>query len=182
MYIFIQCILIMDLASGVCHCCTMGLPPEETFLSIHSSWMPWLKPSVTDWGGGGDGGHRRSLLCLWSASLSFSSVRTNLWRNLTYGLRRMSGGGAPRLFSMYIITPYDISTYFIGLKRKQAYYQNETIHTFCFPDMIRATLRPFFFCVYFEATCPRASFQTSRQLSKGGVPVSACGHFLSHNF
>ncbi len=40
----------MDLASGLCHYCTMGLPPEKLFLSIHSNWMPWLKPSVTDRG------------------------------------------------------------------------------------------------------------------------------------
>lgn len=40
---------MMDLASGLCHYCTMGLPPEKLF-SIHSNWMPWLKPSITDWG------------------------------------------------------------------------------------------------------------------------------------
>lgn len=31
MYIFTECILIMDLASGLCHYCTMGLPPEKLF-------------------------------------------------------------------------------------------------------------------------------------------------------
>lgn len=40
----------MDLASGLCHYCTMGLPPQKLFLSIHSNWMPLLKPSVTDRG------------------------------------------------------------------------------------------------------------------------------------
>lgn len=159
MYIFTYCILMMDLVSGLCHYCTMGLPPEKLF-SIHSNWMPWLKPSITVVAGG---------LCSACEVVSINTIQCQdrgscmeaagylLCGNpFTWALCVSAGVTAclalMRLCFVHIyMTPYNISAYFIGQQDTGVLpeWDNPCIlHT-----DINNTLRPFI-----QGTYPRVSF------------------------
>lgn len=116
----------MDLASSLCHYRTVGLPPEKLF-SIHSNWMPWLEPSITDWGE--TSCCSGALQCLWSGLHQCSWV----WGTGQLNGRQAAGyllcgkpfirawrvGWSYSVFDpgeavLYIMTPYNISAYFIG--------------------------------------------------------------------
>lgn len=65
----------MDLASGLCHYCTMGLPPEKLFyLYIPIGCLDSSLLLQTE----GDSCHRRSYAVLAKWSPLFCSLRTNL--------------------------------------------------------------------------------------------------------
>lgn len=125
----------MDLASGV-PLLHHGTASWETFLSVHSNWMPLLKPPVTHWG------RRLSWEVFCSARkvvsiILFSEKKCDVRRGRlhgssgatycvgtrSYGRHVMPGVSAPRLFRpnkatfcVHRKTPYNISTWFVGQK------------------------------------------------------------------
>lgn len=136
MYIYLPYLIHqMDLASGV-PLLHHGTASWETFLSVHSNWMPLLKPPVTHWG------RRLSWEVFCSARkvvsiILFSEKKCDFRRERlhgssgatycvgtrSYGRHVMPGVSAPRLFRpnkatfcVHRKTPYNISTWFVGQK------------------------------------------------------------------
>lgn len=128
MYIFACCILLMDLASGLCHYCTVGL---QTNFSIYTFQVDALTQSLrlqNEW----DRCPRRSLQCL------LSCLYDVVWRQQAVQDDSMEAAAAPpplcgnplsRVFmfvcgpnkSMFCTyeKPYNISTYFIEQKQNR---------------------------------------------------------------
>lgn len=153
----------MDLASGV-PLLHHGTASWETFLSVHSNWMPLLKPPVTHWG------RRLSWEVFCSARkvvsiILFSEKKCDVRRGRlhgssgatycvgtrSYGRHVMPGVSAPRLFRpnkatfcVHRKTPYNISTWFVGQKETGVLAKWDNPCIFFPPRVtIRNTLRPF---------------------------------------
>lgn len=173
----------MDLASGVCHYCTVGLPPEKLFyLYIPSGCLDSSLLSQTE----GDSCHRRSLQCSWSGLHYFVQWqqihrhdRAITWRQqatycvgtLSYGLHVMAGVWAPCLLGcvlyIYINALQHFNIFYRTKGNRRITRTRQSMH---FSQEHQKYSQAF--C---EGTYPPVSFMYWHS-------SSACSHFLSRNF